>query len=168
AGATTSVNIEEVMSLMQQVKEEAKFEIKKEIVEACTSQAQQLSEVNPAVATALNAMATAINSSVTSIVPIGQNPEVPPGGSPGKEPNQKEAEDVFELTEQETKFNNFVYRVSMDIINDSGYFEKNASFSEEEVNEDLAKTFEIIEAGIEKVGEELGIDFVDDEYAWND
>ena len=172
-----TLGIEDIMPLLQQLKQEVKFEIKKEQSTAITAQANSLMSVDPATATACNAIATAINSSLNSNIPIGQNPEFnaqkpiddsatsdapagngqptkpskPASPNPAKPDQQKEAADLDEL----------LFDTTIDYLKSKEYFEMNKDNDQEKVAEDISNTVSVITIGLEKIAEESQIDFSD-------
>lgn len=66
---------DEMFYMIQQSKEEAKFELKSELAEALNAKAIELQSVDPTTSACLRACAIAIQGALSQVVPIGQNQE---------------------------------------------------------------------------------------------
>jgi len=173
---------DEFIYYIQQAKEEGKFEVKQELTQALNAKAQQLSDIDPVVATALQAVAAAINESVSSVTPLGENeqfnaqqesnmpdPQRMMSSIAGKNglnnqstqakpqpsgPGQNQAKTASEYSLEEV-----TYETCMSKIASTDYFEQD--ISEEQRNADLMRTLEIIALGINKFAEAEDVDFTD-------
>jgi len=165
-----SLGIEDIMPSLQQVKRESKFEVKKEITTAITAQANSLMAIDPATATALNAIATAISGSLNSDIPIGQNPEfnaqAPIDESAMTEPTgeQKPAKSNPAKPDQQKQANSLdehLFESTIDYLRSKQYFEMNEGNDQEKVAEDISNTVSVIKIGLDEISEESQIDFSD-------
>lgn len=180
-----------IMPMLQQQSQQIKFEIKKEMMNAYTSQANSLMDVDPATATALNAMANALSSSLSSNMPLGQNPEfnaqasVPDTGitqpedleqskpTLGATPNKPQAgpnkpqpgatKKPTDSTQQKqaADLDEHLFNTTIDYLTSKGYFEKNASNDQEKVAENISETVDLITIGLDELANEAQLDFSD-------
>lgn len=164
---------DEFIYYIQQAKEEAKFELKQELVQAINSKAQQLSDIDPVVATALQAVAAAINESVSSVTPLGENEEFnqqqqssmpSPQNMVGQLAKQTKPQPSGPGQSQVKKASDYnleemVYETCMEKIAQTDYFEQD--IPEETRAEDIMRTLEIIGTGLNKFAEREQVDFTD-------
>lgn len=154
AGATPKVGVtqDELLFYMQQCMEQVKFEVKQEIVDAINAKAQQLSDVDPTTSTSLRAVAAAVNSAVSDPQPLGENEQFNQQNAGQQQAvPQKQASDV-------------AWDAMIEKLEGAGYFEKNASYDEKVVEQDLKDLAVVIGRGMEKYAEDNSIDFNDSNY----
>ena len=152
------INPEEIQLLIQQGMEQVKFELKREIVQAINAKAQQLSDVDSATSTAMVAIASAINEAVSNVIPLGGNEEFNVQQMAQQDFSQQQVKQSSdELAE-------LIWDTMISGLKEKGYFEKNASFERELINEDLTNTYITIGRGMEKFAEDNDIDFTDSNY----
>lgn len=174
--AESGSNIDEYAYMLQNLKEQVKYEIKEEIVNSITLKSNSLMSVDPSTATALAAVASSIGGAISQVQPIemGQPQEnteeqpangqadgkpvaaqpLPPQQAPqiGEEPDQsqKTAEDVKD----------FIFDATMEYLKAQNYFELNKKASEE-ITDDLTDTVGYIDYGATIYATNNGIDFTD-------
>lgn len=144
---------EEVFYLIQQSKEEAKFELKKELSESLNAKAVQLQEIDPTTSACLRACAIAIAEALSSVIPVGQNPEF--NATAQSEVPQAMAQ------KQAMDLQDFIYKTTIEYLSNKNYFELNAGISQEKLAEDLNEAVEIINNGLSIYSNQNEIDFTD-------
>jgi len=160
---------DEVLYLMQQAKEEAKFELKQEIVEALNSEYQKFVEVDPVLATSLKGVAAAINGSVGNIVPLGENSQM---NAMKEQQAQGTAQNMMQnvqgpaqpQTKKQASLPEFIWNCYEMRLKEAGYFENNAGQPQEKIASDLDEVFEVIVSGMNKYAELNGINLQDTSY----
>lgn len=160
--APSILDSEENRGILQTIKEEIKFELKQEIVDALNAEHMSLIEIDPQTSYALKACASAINKSVSNIFPIGgnelfnqQQAQAQQNGqqmvAQQQQPQQKQAsaEELSDLLVHST----------ITKLASTDYFNQQAT--EEEFMQDIYNTVEIITNGMNKFAEDNFIDFYD-------
>lgn len=153
---------EEVMAIVQQGMEQAKFETQQAFVQALNAKAQQFSDQDPTVSTVLRAAAGAMNEAVMDVQPLGQNEQF------NEQQNDRSVASQQDASQQQVKQSSDVAEVLWDAmvsqLTDIGYFEKNASHDQQKINDDLTDAFIVTGRGLEKFAEDNDIDFSDPNY----
>jgi hypothetical protein len=178
-----SMSPEEVLAIIQQAGEQWKFEVIQQIVDSVNAESMLLMSVDPTSATSVRAIASAINKSVSSFFPIGENDlfnqykaqqagateQAMVQGAQQKQPQQQQSQQKTEKKASED-LSDFVYNVVCEKIASTGYFEqfneKVASEDEknkiaEYIQNDIYSVIEKVAKGMEKFAEENDIDFSD-------
>lgn len=154
---------DDALAYAQQSKEEAKFEVKKEIVDAVTAKAQQLMDVDPTTATALRAFAAAVNEAVSMVNPIGDNGEFN-AQQQQQMPQQQDPSQLEQQPAQKTAsdpLKNFIAESSIEKIASTGYFKLNEHIEDALLEKDLQDTIDVISVGVEKFASDNDINFED-------
>lgn len=156
---------DEVLYLLQQAKEEAKFEIKQELAEAINSEYQKFAEIDPTLATALKAVAAAINGSISNVVPIGENSQL---NAIKEQQAQSNAQNLIQNVQQKKQASislpEFVWDKTMEKVASMGYFEQNETADETIIRNDLDELFQTIVKGMDKFAELNEVDLTDANY----
>jgi hypothetical protein len=155
-----SINPEEIQLLIQAGMEQVKFELKQELTQAINAKAQQLSDMDPTTATAMRAIAGAMNEAVSSVTPLGGNEEF--NAQQGQQIQQDASQQQVKQSSDELA--ELIWNTMVTGLEEKGYFEKNASFEKEMVNDDLTNTYVTIGKGVEKFADDNEVDFTDSNY----
>ncbi len=176
-------NIDEYAYMLQNLKEQVKYEIKEEITNTITRKSNSLMSVDPATATALAAVASSISGAVSQVQPIemgqGQPAEEESGdeqidpmqGKPMKaEPQQpgampqvgeapgKMSTQPGQKTAEDVK--NFIFDSTVNFLKRQNYFELNKEAGDD-AKDDLAETVGYIDYGANIYAYDNGLDFTD-------
>lgn len=156
---------EENRSILQTIKEEIKFEIKQELIDALNSEHMSLVEIDPQTSYALKAAASALNKSVSNIFPIGGNDLF------NQQQQQQEQATAQQMAAQQQQQPQQQKKASADELSDllihstitklasTDYFNQEAT--EEEFMKDIYSVVEVITNGMNKFAEDNMIDFYD-------
>ena len=164
--APSLLDSEENRSILQTIKEEIKFELKQEIVDALNSEHMSLIEIDPQTSYCLKACASAINKSVSNIFPIGgnelfnqqqqaqQNGQQMVGQQQQQQPQQQQQKQAAA-----EELSDFLVHSTITKLASTEYFNQQAT--EQEFMQDIYNTVEIITNGMNKFAEDNYIDFYD-------
>ena len=156
---------EENRSILQTIKEEIKFEIKQELIDALNSEHMSLVEIDPQTSYALKAAASALNKSVSNIFPIGGNDLF------NQQQQQQAQATAQQMAAQQQQQPQQQKKASADELSDllihstitklasTDYFNQEAT--EEEFMKDIYSVVEVITNGMNKFAEDNMIDFYD-------